>query len=99
MAAEMADILARLEGTDWVICWGRYNNHVVMAVRTQVPDANAARMVRQVVGEMGGTGGHAHMAGGRIRYDNDPERVEDELRKRFLRELNVAAATAQPLIT
>jgi len=52
-----------------------------------------------VVGEMGGTGGHAHMAGGRIRYDNDPERVEDELRKRFLRELNVAAATAQPLIT
>jgi len=99
MAAEMADILARLEGTDWVICWGRYNNHVVMAVRTQVPEANAARMVRQVVGEMGGTGGHAHMAGGRIRYDNDPERVEDELRKRFLRELNVAAATAQPLIT
>ena len=99
MAAEMADILARLEGTDWVICWGRYQNQVVMAVRTQLAEANAARMVRQVVGEMGGTGGHAHMAGGRIPYGNDPERVEEELRKRFLRELNVAAATAQPLIT
>ncbi len=99
MAAEMADILARLEGTDWVICWGRYNSHVVMAVRTSVPQANAARMVRQVVGEMGSTGGHAHMAGGRIPYGNDPDRVEEELRKRFLRELNVAAATAQPLIT
>lgn len=99
MAAEMADILTRLEGTDWVICWGRYQNHVVMAVRTQLVEANAARMVRQVVGEMGGTGGHAHTAGGRIPYDNDPERVEDELRRRFLRELNVATATAQPLIT
>ncbi len=99
MAAEMADIMTRLEGADWVVCWGRYQNQIVVAVRTQLPDANAAQTVREVVGDMGGTGGHAHMAGGRIPHDNDPERVEEELRKRFLRQLNVATVPAQPLIT
>lgn len=99
MAAEMADVLSRLDNADWVICMGRYQDHVVLAVRTSLPQANAARMVQQVVGDLGGAGGHAHMAGGRVPLGEQPERLEQHLRNRFLHELGVAQAVAQPLIT
>ncbi len=99
MAAEMADILSRLDNADWVICMGRYRAHVVLAVRTSLPQANAARLVQRVVGELGGAGGHTHMAGGRVPLGEHPERLEQELRTRFLQDLGVAQAVAQPLIT
>lgn len=99
MAAEMADVLSRLDNADWVICMGRYRAHVVLAVRTSLPQANAARLVQQVVGDLGGAGGHTHMAGGRVPLGEQPERLEQELRSRFLHELGVAQAVAQPLIT
>ncbi len=99
MAAEIADILSRLDHAGWVICMGRYQAHVVLAVRTSLPQANAARLVQQVVGDLGGAGGHTHMAGGRVRLGSDPERLEQELHNRFLHELGVEHAVAQSLIT
>ncbi len=99
MAAEMADVLSRLDNADWVICMGRFGAHAVLAVRTSLPQANAARLVQQVVGDLGGAGGHTHMAGGRVPLGEQPERLEQALRSRFLHELGVAQAVAQPLIT
>jgi nanoRNase/pAp phosphatase (c-di-AMP/oligoRNAs hydrolase) len=100
LAAEMADILLRLEGTRWVVCIGMYEDNLTLAVRTRSRRGGAERLVRAIVGDRGTAGGHGTMAGGRVPLqDEDPEQTALQLGQRALQYLKVAPEMAgTPLI-
>lgn len=65
-AAEIADILSRLGGVQWVLCAGAYNDSLILAVRSRSRRTGAGQLVRAVVGDLGMAGGHGTMAGGHV---------------------------------
>lgn len=99
-AAEIADILSRLEGAQWVMCSGVYNNNLILAVRSRSRRAGAGQLVRAVVGDLGMAGGHGTMAGGHVPlHGADPAQLAAQLGDRVLAYLKVPADTpAKPLI-
>lgn len=100
LAAEIADILLRLEGAEWVICLGLYDDTLLMSVRCWQRTANAGHMVQTVVGTRGIAGGHGPMAAGHIPLgDRTAAAVAEEITERSLRYLNVSPEIiARPLI-
>jgi nanoRNase/pAp phosphatase (c-di-AMP/oligoRNAs hydrolase) len=89
LAAEMADLLLRLQGTRWVICMGQYNGDLILAIRTRKQNG-AGRLVQTIVGDQGVAGGHNTMAGGRIPLNGrPPEPLVAELAAAALHYLNV----------
>ena len=91
MAAEVADLLMRMENVSWVICLGIFEEVGVMSVRAADSNARAGRLVRVIAGRSGSAGGHNTMAGGRIHLPNKTpaERIAElhALVPRFLKEL------------
>lgn len=76
MAAEMADLLMRLESVTWVICTGIYKKRLFLAVRAPGGNGDAGALVRKIVREDGTAGGHDTMAGGQIPIDReDPTQI------------------------
>ena len=100
LAAELADLLMRLQGAQWVICMGVYKNEMVLAIRTRSRRGGAGRLAQDIVGEGGTAGGHGTMARGHIALGDDhPEEIAQQVRWRALRLLNVAPESAgTPLI-
>jgi len=95
LAAEMADILLRLKGTQWVVCIGIYNDKLILAVRTRSRRGRAERLVQAVVDDRGTAGGHGTMAGGRVPLQGgDPEQMARQLGQRALQYLQVPLETA-----
>jgi nanoRNase/pAp phosphatase (c-di-AMP/oligoRNAs hydrolase) len=66
LAAEMADVLLRLERAQWVVCMGEYLGVLVLSVRTRGRVPAAEELVRAIVAGEGSAGGHGTMAGGQI---------------------------------
>jgi nanoRNase/pAp phosphatase (c-di-AMP/oligoRNAs hydrolase) len=90
LAAEMADLLLRLEGTQWVLCMGVHQDNLILAARTRRPKGGAGQLVRSIVGDLGTAGGHGTMAGGQIPLRNiKAEQLAEELREQALRHLKV----------
>ena len=85
-AAEMADMLAGLEGVEWVMCTGVCNGRLMVSVRTSDPHAQAGELLRDVVGDRARAGGHDMMAGGSLELDEamGPAHVQLALTRRFL---------------
>jgi nanoRNase/pAp phosphatase (c-di-AMP/oligoRNAs hydrolase) len=100
LAAEMADLLLRLEGTRWVICIGVYQDNLILAVRTRSRRGGAGQLVRAIVGDRGTAGGHGAMAGGQVPMQGeDPEQVARQLSRDALQFLKVPAQiAAKPII-
>jgi nanoRNase/pAp phosphatase (c-di-AMP/oligoRNAs hydrolase) len=102
MAAEMADLLMRLQGAQWVICTGVYKNELILAIRTRSRQGGAGRLALEIVGDRGTAGGHGVMAGGQIRLregEDDPDRLSRQLMRRALAYLQVAPGSrGKPLI-
>ena len=48
-AAEIADLLSRLEGIQWVVCTGTYNGSLILAVRSRSRRTGAGKLVHAVV--------------------------------------------------
>ncbi len=89
-AAEIADILSRLEGIQWVLCMGSYNDSLILAVRSRSRRAGAGQLVRAVVDNLGMAGGHGTMAGGQVPLRGaDPAQLADQLGQRMLATLHV----------
>ena len=85
LAAEMADILLRLEGIQWVVCIGLYEKELILSVRTRHRAGGAGYLVQFVVTGQGTAGGHGTMAAGHVPLQGrDPETVALELRQRAL---------------
>jgi nanoRNase/pAp phosphatase (c-di-AMP/oligoRNAs hydrolase) len=100
MAAEMADILLRLENTSWIICMGVYKDELIMSVRTWSQQVSAGELAQEIVGDRGTAGGHGSMAGGQILLEGEtPEGLAQRLTARALQYLKVAPDIAsEPLI-
>jgi nanoRNase/pAp phosphatase (c-di-AMP/oligoRNAs hydrolase) len=100
MAAEMADLLLRLKGTQWVICLGAYKDELILAVRTRSPQGGAGNLAQEIVGNRGTAGGHGTMAGGQIALKSqEPEQMARQLSQRALEYLKVMPDTAgKPLL-
>ena len=100
LAAEMADLLMRLEGTRWVICMGVYKNIMSLSVRTRKRRGGAERLIQAIVQEQGTAGGHGAMAGGQVPLKGqDPEALAQQFGRRALQYLNIAPeTTGQPLL-
>ena len=89
-AAEIADLLSRLENSQWVLCMGAFKGVLRLAVRSRSRRAGAGKLIQAVVGELGMAGGHGAMAGGQIELaGRNPERLADELSQRLLRYLRL----------
>lgn len=94
-AAEIADILSRLEGVQWVLCMGVYNDSLVLAVRSRSRRTGAGQLVRAVVGDMGIAGGHGTMAGGQVPLRSaDPAALAGRLGQKMLDHLKIPRETA-----
>lgn len=99
LTAEMADLLLRLEESEWVVCMGLYQETLMISVRLHKRQRGAGQLVRAIVGSDGTAGGHGTIAGGQIPLDNqNPDELVSFLTQRILQYLNVEPALAgQPL--
>ena len=84
-AAEMADLLVRLEDSRAVLCLGYHEETMYLSLRTTSLDQDAGILIQKVVFPPGKAGGHGVMAGGQIPIlKSDPEYVYDRVKDRFL---------------
>ena len=84
-AAEMADILIRLEGAQAALCMGRNENILQISLRTEPLGRDAGMLIQQIIVSSGKAGGHGTMAGGQIPLEEqDVESLLTEIEKRFL---------------
>lgn len=92
-AAEIADLLSRLEGVQWVMCMGAYNDTLILAVRSRSRHTGAGQLVRAVVGDLGMAGGHGTMAGGQVPlHGADPAIMAERLSQAMMAHLKVPPA-------
>lgn len=88
LGAELADLLLRLRGTNWVILTGTFKDHLLIAVRSRRPQGSAGRVAREIINGRGSAGGHGAMAGGQIPlHGADGERLAGEIRRNALQHL------------
>jgi len=75
---EFADMFLRLDDVETSLCFGVYDETLMISIRTQNPKLNAGRIIRYAVGDRGTAGGHASMAGGQIPLlkETQKERLE-----------------------
>ncbi len=103
LAAEIADLLIRLEGVEWSFCAGVYQDQLVLSVRSVDPKGQAGQLLQQVVGRLGTAGGHDRRAGGSIPLPSTAasavEQVQSQLRRRLLRALDIEECRGQRLVS
>ncbi len=100
LAAEMADLLLRLEGVRWVVCIGAYKDELMLAVRARGRHGGAGRLAQAIVGARGTAGGHGTLAGGQIPLQGTPpEQLAQQLIQKARQFLQIPPGTpGQPLI-
>lgn len=100
LAAEVADLLLRLEDVRWVVCMGAYEDELHISVRARSDEADAEALARHIIGEKGTAGGRNTLAGGQIPLDGtEPERLADDIRGRVLSYLDMPQdLEASPLV-
>jgi nanoRNase/pAp phosphatase (c-di-AMP/oligoRNAs hydrolase) len=100
LAAEMADLLLRLQGMRWALCMGVYKDTLILAVRSRARRGGAGTLAQFMVNNEGSAGGHGTMAGGQIPLQGaDPQEVAQQLNQRALSYLQIPAETSgRPLM-
>jgi len=100
MAAEMADLLLRLRGAEWVVCTGAYKDRLILAVRTRGSRGSAGSLAQEIVGQRGTAGGHGAMAGGQLPLDGqEPEQLAEQLGELALQHLDLARGiSGKPIV-
>ena len=65
-AAEMADILIRLQDAHAALCLGQHGDTLHISLRTEPMGEHAGKIIQQLIVSPGKAGGHGTMAGGQI---------------------------------
>ena len=85
---EVADLLIRCQGVRRVLCGGVIDEDLYVSVRTRQDDGDAVELLQRTLEGIGGGGGHAHRAGGKVTGiaagGRMTESLEEELRRRWL---------------
>ena len=66
LAAEMADLLIRLDEAQAVLCLGIHDQILHLSIRTKLLGQDAGLLIQQVIVPPGRAGGHGTMAGGQV---------------------------------
>ncbi|MFN2245113.1 MAG: DHH family phosphoesterase [Anaerolineae bacterium] len=100
LAAEMADLLSRLEGILWTVCMGAYKRKLIIAVRSRHPRGGAGHLVQTVVGDRGTAGGHGTSASGQVSLQQeDPDVLARKLEAEVLAVLGMdSQQVGEPLL-
>lgn len=89
LPAEMADLLLRLRGVQWVVCMGVYEDTLMISLRTNCR-RGAGEAIRAIVGDLGSSGGHGSMSAGQIPLDGqNPDILSHRLEERALKQLGL----------
>jgi hypothetical protein len=72
----MADLLVAVEGMRWVLCTGVSGGALVLSLRTTDRQGQAGELLRDLVPDPRGAGGHGMVAGGSIQMQTDGQRTE-----------------------
>ena len=84
-AAEMADVLIRLQGVQAALCLGEHSDTLHISLRTEPLGQDAGLIIQKVIVPPGKAGGHGTMAGGQIPLaGQDIEQLLVSLEHRFL---------------
>jgi nanoRNase/pAp phosphatase (c-di-AMP/oligoRNAs hydrolase) len=84
-AAEMADILIRLQGAQAALCMGQYGDTLHISLRTGSLGQDAGLIIQQVINAPGSAGGHGTMAGGQFPLAGiDRDALLSDIEHRFL---------------
>jgi nanoRNase/pAp phosphatase (c-di-AMP/oligoRNAs hydrolase) len=81
--AEMADFFLRMKGVSWVVVGGAFEGEYVLSLRTDKAFGNAYPLMERVLGGEGSFGGHGHIAGGRLRLEDDGESTVKSIERRL----------------
>lgn len=102
--AIIADFLLRYEAADWCVVTALAGHggeqppgRLIVSVRTNSPTQSAGEALQKAMSRFGEGGGHRTKAGGFVELENgtptEVERVRLDLRRRFLRALNLPPDT------
>jgi nanoRNase/pAp phosphatase (c-di-AMP/oligoRNAs hydrolase) len=84
-AAEMADILIRLQDAHAVLCLGQHGETLQISLRTVPMGEDAGKIIQHLILPPGKAGGHSTMAGGQIPVTGqDVETLLADIQSRFL---------------
>lgn len=85
LAAEMADLLIRLEQARAALCLGLHEETLHLSIRTEPLGEDAGLLVQRVIVPPGKAGGHGTMAGGQVPLqDQDAGPIARAIIERFL---------------
>jgi nanoRNase/pAp phosphatase (c-di-AMP/oligoRNAs hydrolase) len=99
---ELADLLLRIEGVHWSLCFGTVRESMILSVRSTSKKQMAGTVIRRLCGSIGFCGGHRRLAGGLIPLSRKDEAgVQDFAQKiidRFLGLIGVQECRPRPLV-
>lgn len=102
LVAELADFMLRHEGVVHVLGMGWYDGDEVFSLRTLDPDARLGQVVREILHDLGTSGGHGMTAGGQIHSmaadENSQWDLEQLIVRRFLKALKLEPTPGEPLV-
>ncbi len=85
MAAELADVLIRLESAMAVLCLGVHGNTLYFSLRTRLLNQDAGLLAHEIATGYGKAGGHGVIAGGQLPLDHyAPSELAEKLKGRLL---------------
>ncbi len=88
IVGEVADLLVRCRGLRRVLCAAVIGDDLILSARTGRVGGDASKLLRTTLSGLGGCGGHAHRAGGKIAgaasRSKVPSSLYDEVRERWL---------------
>jgi nanoRNase/pAp phosphatase (c-di-AMP/oligoRNAs hydrolase) len=101
IVAELADLLLRMHGAEWVVTGGAYQNTYYVSVRAKTFGRDAWSLLKDVLDGEGTFGGHGTVGGGSIPLKDvgtrSLRRLERRLMKSLLDVLGESQTTAQNL--
>ncbi len=102
IVGEVADLLVRCRGVRSVLCAAAFEQDLVLSARTNHDGGDAPQLLRATINGLGGCGGHARRAGGKI-PDVAPggkvrKDVVEHLRSRWLKACQVTVQSGTRLV-
>ncbi len=101
--AVMADFLLRFDKAHWALVTAVNEGKLILSLRTSVPKASAADVMRRLLAKLGEGGGHRTKAGGFVKLATgsagEIEGVRKKLWRRYLGAVGLKPARGQKLIS